>query len=496
MAAAPTALAGKRVTVMGLGQFGGGVGVARFLAEQGAKVVVTDKAPADKLRHSMEQLAGLPITFHLGGHDEADFSHCDLVVASPAVDKAQSPYIQAAMRAEVPITSEMNLFLERCPAFTVGVTGSVGKSTTTMLIYLALQAALGIGLEETKGGGKVYLGGNIGKSLLSELRGMTAQDVVVLELSSFMLEETPALFGGQGWSPNIAVVTNLFPNHLDRHGTLELYASAKQNLLRFQKSDDVALLNGDHEAIRAWASVARGRVEWFSSRQGPPLPLLMPGEHNQSNARAALAVVAALPRNRFPQVSLAAATGAITGFKGLSHRLQLVHVSHLKGLSGVQEVRWYNDSKATTPEASLTALRAFIARVTDESGLEKESKVRNETPTGAIFIVGGYDKHIDMSGFEEMLARHAAGVLGIGQTGQTMVGQVASRRAGALPRTAYVGTLAAAQQEAWKWLEEWAKQGVQPLPAVVLSPASASWGQFQNYEERGEQFAKAARLYP
>ena len=279
----------KRVLVMGLGRFGGGVGVSRWLVKQGAQVTVTDMAKAEDLAASMAQLAGLPITYKLGGHDAADFTSADLVVTNPAVDKAKSEFVQAAVRAGVALTTEMNLFLERCQGFTIGITGSVGKSTTTMLIYLAVRAGLGISGEEGEGR-RVFLGGNIGKSLLGELPRIRAQDVVVLEVSSFMLEDTPAI----RWTPRIAVVTNLFPNHLDRHGTLAEYAAAKLNLLKFQGPGDVCILNGDHDLVRRWADLAKRRVVKFTTRGPGKLDMLMPGEHNQSNGRAALAVVEAL----------------------------------------------------------------------------------------------------------------------------------------------------------------------------------------------------------
>lgn len=475
------ALTGKRVLVMGLGNFGGGSGAAQWLVSQGAQVTVTDMAPAEKLAATLKHLSGLPITYKLGRHDLADFTSTDLVVVSPAVDKPQSPFVQAARQAGVPISSEMNLFLERCPALTVGITGAVGKSTTTALIHIALQAALG------SHGPHVFLGGNIGRSLLMDLPQMRPHDLVVLELSSFMLEDTPAVQRGttpqrSGWSPHLAVITNLFANHLDRHGSLEAYAAAKQNILRFQTPADTALLNADHPAITAWASLARGQISYFTTHNLPPLPLLMPGSHNQSNARAALAVITALATRLTPAVpvDLHAAQQAICAFKGLAHRLELVHTSQLR----TRQIRWYNDSKATTPEASLTALDAFVPAAGE--------------PPRAIFIVGGYDKHIDMSEFERRLAQHAAGVLGIGQTGPALIEHLHALHAPTLQdRCQYVETLDHAVARAWEWAQtppppHPTSSDTEP-PAIVLSPASASWGQFTNYEERGTKFAQLAK---
>ncbi len=216
---------------------------------------------------------------------------------------------------------------------------------------------------------------------------MTARDVVVLELSRFMLEDTPRV-GGVGWSPRVAVVTNVYANHLDRHGgTMAGYEGAKKNILRFQRAEDVAILNGDHEVVSSWGELARGRLVKFSVEDpGGRLEMLIPGAHNQSNAAAAMAVVGAL-EERGVKVGRAAAVAAIEGFTGLSHRLALVH-SVTVGSGRV--VKFYNDSKATSPDASMTALRAF----------DKGS---------AIFLVGGYDKHVDMSGFEEELGAACGG---------------------------------------------------------------------------------------
>lgn len=448
---------GKRVLVQGLGRFGGGLGVTRWLVAQGAIVTVTDTEPAERLRASVEQLAGLPVQLKLGGHDLADFTHTDVLVSNPAVNKATSEHVQAALGAGVVVTSEMNLFLERCPALTIGITGSVGKSTTTMMTYLAVQAAVAGQADPPR----VFLGGNIGKSLLLDLPTIRPQDIVVLELSSFMLEETPAVRGG--WSPNIAVVTNLFPNHLDRHTTLAAYAAAKQNILRYQRPEDLAILNADHELVARWASLARGRVVKFSTRgpQARQVKLLVPGAHNQSNAQAALAVVEHLPQAK----DRAAAAAALDEFRGLPHRLELVHVTPR---AGGGEIRFYNDSKATSPDASITALQAF-------------------PPATAVFIVGGYDKHIDLTAFEKLLAQRAGGIVAIGQTGQAILNEY-RRQGGSAVRGRYAGTLAAALPLAVAWCRE-----TPGLTAIVLSPASASWDQFANYEQRGEEFATLAQ---
>ncbi|MGN6367463.1 MAG: UDP-N-acetylmuramoyl-L-alanine--D-glutamate ligase, partial [Phycisphaerae bacterium] len=362
-----------------------------------------------------------------------------------------------------PYTTARHWFGARGRGLTVGGTGSGGKSTTTMLIHEALAAGLWGG---NGGGAKVFLGGNIGKSLLMELPAIREQDVVVLELSSFMLEETPRI----AWSPNIAVVTNVFPNHLDRHNTMAEYSAAKQNILKFQGEGDVAILNNDHELVSRWGHFAKGGVVKYSTR-GPhgKMPLVIPGEHNQSNAAAAVAVVEAVAE-RVGGVDGAAALRAIQEFPGLAHRLALVHSKEIEAGGVKRVVRFYNDSKATSPDASITALKAF-------------------EPGAAVFIIGGYDKHIDLSPFEQLLAERAGGVIGIGQTGEAMVQRTGeSRGVLAKERMAYAETLEKAVPLALAWAQETAG-----ITAVVLSPASASWGQFPNYEKRGERFTEISR---
>ncbi len=468
-------LAGKKVLVYGLGNFGGGVGAARWLVSQGARVTITDMATQEKLADSVAALSELPVQFKLGGHHEADFTGADLIVVNPAVDKRTSSYLDAAIHAGVPITTEMNLFVERCRAFTIGITGSVGKSTTTSLIYHALRAGLNASANGPDNsvaparppGRQVFLGGNIGKSLLLELYHMNADDVVVLELSSFMLEDTPRV----QWSPNIALVTNLAPNHLDRHGGIEEYIAAKQNILAFQKPADQAIFNADDQIVAQWRHMARGRCVTFTTRGLPPLTMLMPGEHNQSNARAALAVIDALP---FP-CDRFAALQAIEQFPGMSHRLQCVHISRCTlDAGGTVETRWFNDSKATIPESSITALRAFPKR-------------------SAICIVGGYDKHVDTSAFICELADRAVGVLGIGQTGAALVAAVAASPGANNVPAEYVETLERAVSTALHWIRTGKVASASPSLTILLSPACASWGQFANYERRGERFVELAK---
>ena len=446
---------GKRVVVMGLGRFGGGVGVARWLAEQGALVTVTDQDSAAKLQSSMAQLAGTNIQLQLGGHDPELLNNCDLLVVNPAVDKIHSDFFHSARQRHLPMTTEINLFLQHCPAQVIGVTGTVGKSTTTAMIHLAIKAVL----QHRRAENTCWLGGNIGRSLLGDLTQIRPDDLVVLELSSFMLEDLPWI----AFSPHIAVVTNLAGNHLDRHGTMENYAAAKQNILRFQTRTDTAILNDDDAVVRTWGAYTPARVLYYQVPEHAEIPLAVPGRHNQSNARAALAVLEALGWKEYQTAALE----ALAHFAGLPHRLQLVHTS-------VSGVRWFNDSKATTPEAALTALVA----------MEKGK---------CVCIVGGYDKHADMREFCRQLAAHAGGVLGIGSTGNALV--TGAILAGMPPERAfYAGTLESAMTMAGQWLSS-AAEGPRPMHTVLLSPACASYDQFSNYEQRGDNFTALAKQF-
>ncbi|MBM4020468.1 MAG: hypothetical protein FJ288_19475, partial [Planctomycetes bacterium] len=233
---------GRAVTVMGLGLFGGGAGAARYLARAGARVTVTDLKDAGRLAASIEALKGLPITYHLGGHAAEDFTRADAVVVNPAVDKPESGFVRLARQAGAEITAEMNLFIEACPAPVLGVTGSSGKSTTTALAGDMLRLFR-----------PSRVGGNIGISLLDELGDIRPDEWIVLELSSFQLEDLAAL----RWSPRLAVTTCISPNHLDRHKSMPAYIDAKKNIVRFQRPGDTAVLNADDPELAGWQAEVR-----------------------------------------------------------------------------------------------------------------------------------------------------------------------------------------------------------------------------------------------
>lgn len=447
-------LAGQRAVVMGLGRFGGGAGAARFCAERGADVLVTDMLRPDQLEEPMARLADLPIRYRLGEHQISDFTAADLIVVNPAVDRRNNRYLDAAREAGVRITSEIELLVERLPnpRRTIGVTGTAGKSTTTAMIGHILRGLLG---EDA-----VHVGGNIGGSLLSRLADIGPGDWVVLELSSFMLEAMDEAItaagkvAGAGWSPHVAVVTNIGPNHLDRHETMEAYAEAKRRILRHQGPEDHAVLGEGVADWRAWTEAA--------CVVGPTPPageLTVPGEHNRTNAAMAIEACVRIGLSR------SECEEAVRGFPGLDHRL--------KRVQDINGVRFFDDSKSTTPEAAMRAIDSF--------------------PPGTVrIILGGYDKGADLSGMAEHAARRCAAICTIGATGEAIADAAEAATPGPGERGVRAavhrcGTLSVAVERA-------VAEAV-PGEAVVLSPGCASWDQFDNYEARGRDFAEMALRY-
>ena len=479
MGASEVDYAGRRVTVMGLGRFGGGVGVARFLAERGADVLVTDMLSAEALAASVAQLADCPgVTFRLGEHNVSDFTTCDLLVVNPAV-KPGNRFVRAAEAAGVEITSEIRLLVRHLPnrLRTIGVTGSAGKSTVSAMIHHVLErvrlAPPGDGdtprhegTEAQSPGPGAWLGGNIGGSLLPHLDEIDVDDWVVLELSSFMLE---GLREDQ-WSPHIAVITNISPNHLDWHGSMARYVRAKQVVLDFQQDDAAVLGPGVKEQVAV--DYDRTAVTSFGDAGGYALgdgasPL--PGRHNRQNEQCAISACEnALGwdppgAHEYPTVFVE----ALRDFHGLPHRLQFV--AERAG------VRYYNDSKSTTPEAATLAIEAFA-------------------PQTVRIILGGSDKGSDLEPLAHFAAERCAGVYTLGTTGDVIAdaaeayepptGRPESCGAVAWPRPTATVRRCDTLDAAMRAIAADVKAG----DHVVLSPGCASWDQFANYEARGDAF--------
>lgn len=439
---------GKRVTVMGLGRFGGGIGVTRWLAAQGADIIVTDLEPESELNDSVSAIRPLidsgRVTLRLGGHNVSDFTTVNAVIANPAVPRPwDNRFLRAASAANIPVTTEIRLLVERLPSTrrVIGVTGSVGKSTTSAMIAHALNAV----------GRRAQLGGNIGGSLLESLDTLAADDWMVLELSSFMLYWLEDVFAKETRSPHIAVLTNISPNHLDWHASPSHYESCKRFIYQFQSPSD-AVVFGPSLAELATRCTQRSVVVDSSTFREP---LCVPGAHNTENAATALAACSFA----CPDISERDFTHALASFAGLPHRLQLVREWNRRGAAPF--IRFYNDSKSTTPESALRAVSAL-------------AEMPSMSPARIHLIAGGYDKGSDLTPIAQLASR-LGGLYTIGATGPSI--------AAAVPEGGIVhecNTLAAAVQSA--------RSRLRPGDVLLLSPACASWDHYSNYEARGNEF--------
>jgi UDP-N-acetylmuramoylalanine--D-glutamate ligase len=443
-----------RVTVMGLGQFGGGLGVTRWLLARGARVLLTDRDPRERLERPLAELAEAigsgAVTLRLGGHDERDFADADLVVANPAVPVPwENQYLRAAREAGTPVTTEIRLAVDALDRErTVAVTGSAGKSSTSSMIALLLDDA-----PRT-----ARLGGNIGGSLLGAER--RPGEWTVLELSSAMLwwlGEGAAWAGLEPWSARVAVLTNLAPNHVDWHGTLGHYMRSKAEIRRHLRAGDAFVTLFGHEQPAAAAEAARELGgAWWDGAALPPQGELdellgaidmpnVPGEHQRRNARLAVLAAEAAIRSAGERPDRARLLARLGDFRSLPHRLE--YVGTFRGL------RCFNDSKSTTPDAALLAVGAFpdAARIH--------------------LIAGGYDKKVELSSIRD-LAPRLAGLYAIGATAPQLASHANACECGTLERA----VRAAADR-------------ARPGDVLLLSPACASWDQYANYERRGEEFS-------
>ncbi|MCA9027513.1 MAG: UDP-N-acetylmuramoyl-L-alanine--D-glutamate ligase [Planctomycetaceae bacterium] len=431
----PTELAGQRVTVMGLGRFGGGQGAVEFLCSQGADVTVTDRRSSKELSDILEQFAvASNLHWHLGGHQEEDFCEADLLVVNPAVHPG-NPFVELARHRGVKIRSEIGLFWEGCPGRIIGVTGTNGKSTTATLIHDCLKES----------GRRAWLGGNIGGSLLMSLDDIVEDDWVVLELSSFQLMSLNEM----RVSPRVAVVTNFAPNHLDWHRDLDEYRHAKQTILRWQTENDIAVLNGEDEVFN-WP--VRGRrlvIDGASLPSGVP-PALR-GQHQSRNIAAAATTVRAIG------VTDDAIARAVARFEALPHRLQFIGEKHGR--------RFYNDSAATTPESTLAALTSIEGPI--------------------VLLVGGAEKGADLGPLADGIHRFVKAAVLMGQVAPEIdrrLEVVARESPDPKPQRVIATSFEDAMSHAIKLSS--------PGDVILLSPGFSSHGWFTNYVDRGEQFVR------
>ena len=413
------------MTALVVGAARSGVALALHLTAEGEAVRLADRKPSSELLSTIAQLPP-GVDLRVGGYDERVLDGVDVVYASPGVPW-DSELLNQARAKGIPVSSEIDLFLRRCKGTVVGITGTNGKTTTTALTGVVLEA----------GRRPVVVGGNIGDTVLDRLAEITPEHWVVLELSSFQLEsvEHPHL--------HVAVILNITPDHLDRHGTRAQYVDLKARAI---EDADYALLNSRDPTVSALSTRAAGKVVWFDQHQPlPPMPL--PGRHNMENALAAAAV------GHIAGLSDDAINEAIRGFKGVEHRLELV--GEWAG------VRWYNDSKATNPDAGRVALSAFPG-------------------APVILIAGGYGSDFDLREWvRDVLANTEAVIL---------IGASAGELAEALrvhPQVIRAETL----EQAVAIAAGMARQG----SVVLLSPAYKSYDMFKDFEDRGNQFKELVR---
>lgn len=452
---------GKRVLIIGAARQG--LALARFLANRGATVTLNDQRSHSELASEIESLKETGVKWSLGNHEVNLLEKVDTISLSGGIP-LNLPILQQANHQEIPLTNDAQIFLEEVKAQVIGITGSAGKTTTTTLVGRMAIAAV----PHTR---RVWVGGNIGNPLISDLDNIQPDDLVVMELSSFQLDQMTI-------SPRVACVLNITPNHLDRHGTMQSYVAAKARLLDFQNPNDIVILNREDRG--SWDLVPRvkGKLvsfgvkepengldgtyvdgETIMLRHGSETTTIMPvsniklrGTHNLMNVLAACAIAHA---SGFP---IQAMSDALIGFAGVPHRLEFI-ASH-KGAD------WYNDSIATAPERTMAAIHAF-----------KEPLV---------LLLGGRDKKLPWEDLAKLIHHRVDHLVVFGELAPLVLAAVGSAKAGHRP---YSITQSKNLQQAVQAADDVASTG----DVVLLSPGGTSFDEFKDFEERGECFRTFVR---
>jgi UDP-N-acetylmuramoylalanine--D-glutamate ligase len=430
---------GKKVTVMGLGLLGRGLGDTLFLVRCGARVTVTDLKTADQLAPSLKKLEGLPVTIHLEGHDEADFVNADMILRNADVPRS-SKFLKIAAEHGVPVEMDESLFCKHFRGDVVGITGTRGKTTTTILIHKILSQV----------SPRVFLAGNImGQSTLPLLEQVREEDTVVLELSSWQLQG----FHDAKLSPNAAVFTNIYPDHLNRYAGMGDYIDDKKAIFLYQKDRDFCIFNGDQAQTMELAKEAPAGKDFFSVEDVPPnWDIRLPGRHNRENVAAAMCLARKM---NVPERDI---RSAVETFRGVEHRLQW--------LGEKNGVGFVNDSTSTTPVAGCAALDS-----TDGKRI--------------LLIAGGSDKKLDLQPFASAAASRAHKIALLeGDATEDLYRKIVN--AGGEHKI--VGRFSDLENAVKRLLEE-AEHG----DVVLLSPACASFGMFRNEFHRGETFIRVVR---
>lgn len=453
----------KRVTVAGVGEHGGAIGNIEWLHKQGAILTVTDLKTANELSESMNKLGGLSnITWVLGEHRLDDFVNADMILRNPAMPK-QSKYLEAAREAKVPIEMDSSLFFKHSPArMTIGVTGSKGKTTTTLAIANLLRSAFT----------KVMAIGVEGTSPLAALEGLSKNDLVVFELSSWRLEAMEE----HQLSPHTAVVTSLYRDHLNSYASFKEYIETKKAIIRFQKVDDRVLLNYDDERVRTWRDEAKSRVAWFSLGSHLPQEGICV-RHGMIVAAIQQQIIPLMPLAILPFASdherlniLPAIYLAFTnGIRKESIKLQarnLEQVAHRLELIGtIRGVSYINDSAATIPDATISALTALAGRP-------------------VVIILGGSDKQLQFEPLAQKLTHsHIKGIVFLPGSATAYIKNEIKGAFGIMPATHDASSMIEAVNVSTRMAESG--------DIVLLSPAATSFGLFKHEFDRGDQFKEA-----
>jgi UDP-N-acetylmuramoylalanine--D-glutamate ligase len=453
-----TSIVDHHFVVLGLARQG--LAVTRWLKDQGAQVTVSDSKPEADLQDPIGSLRDLDVTFVLGGHPLSLLDECDVLCLSGGVP-IDLPVVLEAQRRGVPLTNDAQLFVERCPAPIVGITGSAGKTTTTALTGEIFKAA-----HHT-----TWVGGNIGNPLIEDLADIVPTDRVVMELSSFQLDVMTV-------SPHVAAVLNITPNHLDRHPSMEAYIEAKRHILDFQSFDDIAVLGYDNDIARALSGRANGYVRFFSCEKiigrGAFLKgdrimvvhnqeeevcrlsdILLRGDHNVLNVLAACAMASALGVDVEPMAH------AIREFKGVAHRLQLIRE--------VNGVKYYDNSISTAPERVMADLQVFNEPI--------------------VLLAGGRDKHLPWEDAARMIVERVRELIVFGEMAELVRGAVEAQLSRSDERRLEKIHHAATLDEAVAMAAQIARSG----EVVLLSPGGTSFDAFKDFAERGDKFQELVR---
>jgi UDP-N-acetylmuramoylalanine--D-glutamate ligase len=453
-----TSLRGKRVTLIGLGTRDGGLGIARYLAAEGAEVTVTDLRPAEALVGSIEALAGLPIRFVLGRHEERDFTPegADLVVRNPGVPR-RAPLLELARSHGIPVEMEMSLFFRVCPAPIIGVTGTKGKTTVATLTGELLRGTYP----------EVVVAGNMGVTALGQLPHLRPDVPIVIELSSWQIESLLE----HGLAPHIAVLTMIAEDHLNTYADFADYAATKRGIARHQRSGDWLVVNRDDPESWRCADETAATVMPFGLADAGGDGAWAAPEHllwrrNGDEVRWPLPTAAALSGRhgvRNTLAALAAAMLAGAGPQSIASGLERFHGvrERLETIAEIDGVTYINDTTATAPIATAAAFEALAKT----SGLIH-------------LLAGGADKGLDPAPLVDAAARHDARVYLFDGTA-TLAIERALRDRGLNPNGPFAGMAEAVTA---------ARRAARPGDVILLSPGCASFGLFRDEFDRGERF--------